>query len=87
MHDQLTFIQTALTERRRRALLPEPSQRRALRKRVGLSQSAVAGAIGVSAAMVSGYEASPSEGLEKPPGNGRLFIVQSLRLRSHPQEM
>ena len=60
MQEQLTAIQSALTEHRRRALLPEPSQRRALRRRVGLSQSVVADAIGVTSAMVSRYEAGTS---------------------------
>lgn len=60
MHDQLTSIEFALTAHRRRALLPEPSQRRALRRRVGLSQSVIAYAIGVTPAMVSRYEAGTS---------------------------
>ena len=60
MHDQLTSIQSALTKQRRRALLPESSQRRALRRRVGLSQSVIADAIGVTPAMVSRCEAGTS---------------------------
>ena len=59
MQTQLIF-ESVLAEQRRRARLPEPSQRRDLRQRVGLSQSVVAAAIGVSAPMVSRYEAGTS---------------------------
>jgi transcriptional regulator with XRE-family HTH domain len=60
MYEQLTSIQSALAEHRRRALLPDPSRRRALRRNAGLSQSIVANAIGVTPAMVSRYEAGTS---------------------------
>jgi Helix-turn-helix domain len=50
-------IASALTEHRRRALLPEPSRRRALRRHVGLSQGVIADALGVSPPTASRYEA------------------------------
>jgi len=69
-------IDFAFSEHRRRAFLPAPSRRRALRRRVGLSQSVIADAIGVSAPTVSRYEA----GISAPRGDVLVSYLQILTL-------
>ena len=69
-------ISSALTEHRRRALLPEPSRRRALRRHVGLSQGVIADALGVSAPTASRYEA----GISTPKGDVLAKYLQVLAL-------
>ena len=69
-------ISSALTEHRRRALLPEPSRRRALRRRVGLSQGVIAEALGVSPPTASRYEA----GISTPKGEVLASYLQILAL-------
>ena len=69
-------IASALTEHRRRALLPEPSRRRELRRRVGISQSIIADAIGVSAPTASRIEA----GISAPRGDVLARYLQILTL-------
>jgi DNA-binding transcriptional regulator YiaG len=66
----------ALGEYRRRASLPEPSRRRALRRGVGLSQSVIADAIGVSPPTVSRIEA----GISAPRGDVLARYLQILAL-------
>jgi DNA-binding transcriptional regulator YiaG len=69
-------IDFVLGELRRRASLPEPSRRRALRRRVGLSQSVIADAIGVSPPTVSRIEA----GISAPRGDVLARYLQILAL-------
>lgn len=69
-------IDFAFSEHRRRAFLPAPSRRRALRRRVGLSQSVIADAIGVSPPTLSRYEA----GISAPRGDVLVSYLQILTL-------
>jgi DNA-binding transcriptional regulator YiaG len=69
-------FEAALGEHRRQAALPEPSRRRALRRRVGLSQSVIADAIGVSPPTVSRIEA----GISSPRGDVLARYLQILAL-------
>ncbi len=57
-------LERALQQARARRKLPDPASRRRLRKRAGLSQSAVARVVGVSAAAVNRWEL----GVRQPSG-------------------
>jgi transcriptional regulator with XRE-family HTH domain len=50
------LLDLALSEARARSSLPEPRLRRLLRDRVGVTQEAVASAVGVSRPAISRYE-------------------------------
>jgi transcriptional regulator with XRE-family HTH domain len=72
-----TAIEEALSAARLRRQLPPPQLRRLLRERCGLSQQALAAAVGVSAAAVSRWEA----GLRTPRGDDlRRYAAALARL-------
>lgn len=60
--------------------LPDPTIRRALRERAGLSQQEVAAAVGVSRESVTKYE----HGERTPTGPRRIAYAQALREMARP---
>jgi transcriptional regulator with XRE-family HTH domain len=68
-------IALAIATHRRRSLLPEPDVRRELRARVGLTQSVIAGALGVTPPTVSRWEAGAT-----PRGSALTRYLELLAL-------
>jgi transcriptional regulator with XRE-family HTH domain len=60
-------LREALTQARQRRRLPDPAARRSLRERAGISQGALADAVGVSSGAVSRWESG-----ERAPSGERL---------------